>query len=354
MASLFQIRIVLVLALMGSLCSTPLWAAPAKPAETPPKPAELKVSGYGFLGNRELKRILKTVELGGQLPRFFGPPFVEDAALILSSRVKRDGYLAPVIDMQMELEHGGHMHVDADELLDNPLPRPLRITKIHFKIRKGVLYHYRKLRFEGLETVREKPARAYFVETGSLLHLRSSRVYTPEKLNCCINSLTEILERAGYEHVSGSAANLVEGTKSGAVDVTVQVKQGPKSIVHSVRENFFFDEATNASQVKVVFPNRPFSRVWEQDFIQALKTNQFRHGYPDTAVEMKVDGAATTNNRTAVDLEANIITGPKIHLGDVSFEGQKRTRDSILQRRGGGGGEGGRPRLQKEGEPPML
>src|ERR1043166_5030247 len=54
----------------------------AKPK--PPKPAILKVSGFGVLGNRELKRILRTVELSGRKPEYFDPDFIEDAALILS------------------------------------------------------------------------------------------------------------------------------------------------------------------------------------------------------------------------------------------------------------------------------
>src|SRR3954468_7894970 len=84
------------------------------------EPARLKVSGYGILGNRELKRILRTLELSGKKPPFFGSSFVEDSALILSSRIKRDGYLKPAISIYLELEHGGHMHVTADELIDNP------------------------------------------------------------------------------------------------------------------------------------------------------------------------------------------------------------------------------------------
>src|SRR5689334_13815106 len=58
-----------------------------------PKPAALRISGYGFLGNHELKRILQTLELAGKKPEFFSPSFVEDATLILASRIKRDGYL---------------------------------------------------------------------------------------------------------------------------------------------------------------------------------------------------------------------------------------------------------------------
>src|SRR5438270_2580798 len=79
-------------------------ASASKPKK-PPR-AVLKISGYGFLGNRELKRILTTLELSGRKPEFFYPSFIEDAALILSARVKRDGFLAPKINIHLELENG--------------------------------------------------------------------------------------------------------------------------------------------------------------------------------------------------------------------------------------------------------
>src|ERR1041385_1468176 len=65
----------------------------AESSPTPqPKPAKLRISGCGWLGNRVLKRMLRTVELGGAKPEYFGPTFVEDSALILAARIKRDGY----------------------------------------------------------------------------------------------------------------------------------------------------------------------------------------------------------------------------------------------------------------------
>src|SRR5256885_2539493 len=137
--------------------------AAAAQTNAPPR-AKLKVTGYGILGNRELKRILKTVELGNRKPEFYGATFVEDSALILSSRVKRDGFLKPKVIADLTLEHGGHMHVEANELIENPLPRPIRFTVVHFKIEKGILYHYEKLQFEGLKSITEKQARSYFVE----------------------------------------------------------------------------------------------------------------------------------------------------------------------------------------------
>ena len=65
------------------------------------KPAKIKVSGYGLVGDYELKRILRTLELGRAKPEFFGESFIEDSALILTTRIQRDGYLQPNISVQM-------------------------------------------------------------------------------------------------------------------------------------------------------------------------------------------------------------------------------------------------------------
>src|SRR3982751_2949986 len=92
------------------------------------KPAKFKISGYGILGNRQLRRILLTTELTKKKPQFFGASFVEDSALILISRVKRDGFLHPELTITLEMDDGNMMQVDGTKLLDNPLPRPLRIV----------------------------------------------------------------------------------------------------------------------------------------------------------------------------------------------------------------------------------
>ena len=70
------------------------------------------------------------------------------------------------------MDDGNMMQVDGTKLLDNPLPRPLRIVRVQFKIQKGVLYYYNHLEFAGLETIGEKQARAYYIESGALFILR--------------------------------------------------------------------------------------------------------------------------------------------------------------------------------------
>jgi outer membrane protein insertion porin family len=307
---------------------------PAQAKEPPkPKPAKLKISGYGLLGNRELKRMLVTLELGGKKPEAFGPDFVEDAALILEARVKRDGYLEPQLTIQIRLADGRRETVQAAELLNTPLPRPLRITAVEFKIRKGVLYYYSDLQFEGLQTVPERQARAYFEATEILFHPHGARIYTPERLRRGLSSLTDVLDRQGYEEAKVEARQVIRSENTGAVSVRIQVEQGPKFIVRSVHEEFFYDGAAQPAETKVVFPNHPLSRLWLQDFTVGLKTNQYHHGYPDATVATSTLGQQLTNGQVQVDLQASIKSGPRVWIGAVDFKGEKKTSRTLMRRR---------------------
>src|ERR1043166_9655766 len=156
-------RLVTCLSLLV-LCLASRVSAADPPQPKKVRPARLKISGYGLLGNRELKRVLTTLELAGKKPEFFGADFIEDATLVLAARVKSDGYLKPAITVELQLADGGQLQVKAQDLLENPLPRPLRVRQARFRIRKGLLYYFAALEFRGLHSVPLKEARSYFVE----------------------------------------------------------------------------------------------------------------------------------------------------------------------------------------------
>jgi len=297
------------------------------------KPARLKVSGYGLLGNRELKRTLTTLELGGKKPEYFGADFIEDAALVLSARVKRDGYLSPNITIELKLANGGQLHVRAKDLLENPLPRPLRVRVARFRVQKGVLYYFATLDFQGLRSVPLKQARSYFVEVDTLLKTKRSRLFTPELLRRGLDSLTDILDRAGYRDAKVEAGHLQQDDKTGAVTVRVDVQEGPKHIVHSVREEFVYDTGPKPEETKTIFPNKPYSRLWLQDFTVGLKTNQFHRGYADATVDVQTLARKPYDGGFAIDLLAKVVSGPQIRISAVEFQGQKRTRMGLLSRR---------------------
>ncbi len=302
-------------------------------AESKPKPAKLKVSGYGFLGDRELKRILRTLELGGKKPEFFTPSFVEDSALILTARVKRDGFLEPGINIRLTTADGQRIQVEGQDLLENPLSRALRIKEVHFRIHKGVLFYFQFIHFDGLQTVREKQALAYFYETEALFKFKRARVYTPDRLRRGIDSLTEVLDRQGYADAKVETNYLHLDPRSGAVDVSLRVEQGPKFLVRSVREQFFYDGGSTPAHDRTVFLSAPYSRLWLQDFTLGLKTNEFHRGYPDTSVTINTVRRDPEGDRVHLDLQATIQTGPRVLIGGIEFAGHKRTQTWLLSRR---------------------
>jgi outer membrane protein assembly factor BamA len=284
------------------------WSAePVTPAK--PKPAALRISGYGFFGNRELKRILRTLELGGKKPELFSSSFIEDASSILVSRIKRDGYLNPIIDIKLGLADGTQLKTDAQELIETPLPRGLRIVAAQFKVHKGVLYYFQTLEFHGLTIVSPKAARAYFFETEFLFSSKEARAYTPERLRRGLSSLTDVLDRAGYHEAKAESAILRQDDRTGAVNISIDVHEGRKFIIHSIRKEFVGGPETN--QTETITPNRPYSRIWLQDFTLSIKTNLYHSGYPDTTVDLQTLPVSGSQSETQKDLVAVIKTGPQ-------------------------------------------
>jgi outer membrane protein assembly complex protein YaeT len=301
-------------------------------------PAKLSISGYGLLGNLRLRRGLRALQLSGEKPQYFGPAFIEDSALILTSSVKRDGYLKPSIRIRLQLKDGSRKEFAAEELLDNPLPRSLLATRAEFRIQRGRRYRYQQLEFEGLRTMTDRQARSYFMETAILFHPTSSRIFTPQRLRRGMSNLADVLERDGYRDALVETNQVLQDDKTGRVSVSIRVNQGPRYMVESVAKQFIFQEdaPTNAPGTptnSIVHPNRPYSRIWAQDFSQGIKTNLFHLGYPDVDVDLDVSNRREGENTVWLDLDAEVESGPHVNVGSVDFVGQKRTKKTTMARR---------------------
>jgi outer membrane protein insertion porin family len=334
MARLFQVAAI-ALCCLGCLFlqTEPARAAEAPGTNAPAKPAVLKISGYGILGNRELKRTLRTLELAGKKPGHFGAAFIEDSALIISARVKRDGFLDPRIQIRLVLADGSQIHTDAQRLLDEPLPRPLRIVRAEFRVHKGRLFYYESLSFEGLKVLPLKKARSYFIETEALFGFKRMKIYTPERLHHALNNLSEELDRLGYQEARAQVVSFQQDDHTGGVRVRVRIQEGPQHWVRTVREEVVYETNTVPGLVRVFQINKPYSRLWEQDFSLGLRTNHFKIGYPDTTVSIKKLQSQNTNGIVNEDLLAEVKTGPRVWINSVRFEGQQRTRTGLMARR---------------------
>lgn len=296
--------------------------------------AELHVSGYGLIGNLRLKRMLDLLQQGPQRREFFDPNFIEDGALILISRLQRDGHLKPRVTAHLKLEDGSHIDFTWNKpIRDEPLPRPLSIREVEFHIEPGVLYYFNELHFGGLTSLDEKRARSYFVEVNALFHFKRTRIFSKERLDRGVSSLVEALNRRGFESADAKVIQLEKDEKSGQVDVLIEIREGKKSVVRSIREEFYFADTNAPAWGRTIRTNVPYSRLWLQDLTQQLRATNLHQGYPDTKVDTSETQRQTTNDLIAMDLLLQVRSGPQVRLGKVRFEGQKKTKESLLEQR---------------------
>lgn len=295
--------------------------------------AELKISGYGFFGNRKLKTLLKNAQPEKTAPPFYDANFIEDAALLLIANLQRDGYLNPRVAARITQAGNKKVSFEWRNRQREPLPRPLHARKAHFKISRGILYHYDSVEIEGLQKTRLKQARAFFIETDVPAPLKRTRIYTPEKLKHSLANLKETLERRGFEHAAIDVAQLERNDANGHVSVRIKVVEGPKSIVRSIRKEVWLNETNQIHESGVIQTNAVFSQAWAQDFKQSLKTIYFHQGYPDVVVEVVTVAKEERGDHLELDLLATIRTGPQFVLNQIKFDGHKKTRLSLLRRR---------------------
>jgi outer membrane protein assembly factor BamA len=234
------------------------------------------------------------------------------------------------MDIRLLKDDGTEFSVKAEDLIQNPLPRPLRVVKASFRIHKGVLYYFKSLEFTGLKLIPNKTARSYFFETETLFSTKRARAYTPDRLRHGLSSLTDILERQGYQDAKVGANTLRQDDQTGEMDVKVTVQEGAKYMIRSVREEFVGTTGSNLNQT--LNPNRPYSRIWLQDFVLGIKTNQYHLGFPDTSVEIQTLPPTDPGGDTNKDLVATVKPGTQVRVGAVEFFGTNRTSPRLLRR----------------------
>jgi outer membrane protein assembly complex protein YaeT len=256
--------------------------------------------------------------------------FIENAGLIIISRMREDGFLNPTVIADMELADDRRFAMRWRSTIDPPLPRPLSARRVHFKVYEGQRYFFDQLTFSGLYALPEKQARSFFIETDALITLKRNRIFTPGRLKRGIGALTELLERRGFQNVRVQTADVHQNDETGAVNVRIDVQEGPFHWVRSVRIETFVQETNRPIYTEVIEPKAPYSQLWLQDFIQTLKATNYIGGYADTAAEVKTLNREEITNSIRLDLLATVRTGPQIDVGHVRFLGHKETKEGIM------------------------
>jgi outer membrane protein insertion porin family len=297
------------------------------------RPAVFEIGGYGLWGNLQLKRAVRLLQPERKPPPFYDANFVEDAALMMLSTLMREGYLHPRVTARLTLADGHVAWYLFDESFTTTLPRPMQVKRVRFRIQRGVLYHYSRIRFVGLHALSEGEARKYFVEPEFLIALKRARVYTPDRLDASIRNLTEAYARRGFQQAKLTAQNVTRNDKTGVVRLTIHSAEGRRTFARSVRVEVFEPGRDEPRQVPIKRVQKPYSEFWRQDFAQKLKTQQFKRGYPDAQVSITVSNRDVGETSIQLDLRARIQTGPLVRVGKVIFEGNTRTKTTVLRPR---------------------
>lgn len=307
----------------------PLRAADAKTNA----PARVKVSGFGFPGNREILRLLQNFQVEGKQPTIIDQTFVEDAALVLLSRVEQDGYLNAELKAGFVMLDGSRQEFTWTNALEAQLPRDFAAREVRFQMRKRVRFHYDPLEITGAVAIPPAAARRYFVSGDTLLHPRGSRVFSTSRLQTSLAALSEALRRLGYREAQVIATAISFDRETGRTAVQVHVEEGRQIMVRSVTTEVFGPSETTPQAPSTVPIGEPYSLYWQQDLGHALRDKQYARGFPDAAVKFSIVADETNAARIEVDLLARVHTGLPVQIGDVRFEGLRRAKTSAIERR---------------------
>ena len=135
------------------------------------------------------------------------------------------------------------------------------MKKVRFRVRRGVRYYYRHLSIQGLKSLSQSEAQAFFVESGFLVPLRSTRIYTPSRLDRSIGDLTETLARKGFENASVKVAHFERNDTTGAIRVELTVEEGLKTLVRSVTTEVYASDDPAPRAGVVMEPQTAYSRL---------------------------------------------------------------------------------------------
>ncbi|MEO7413893.1 MAG: BamA/TamA family outer membrane protein, partial [Opitutaceae bacterium] len=296
------------------------------------KKAKIGVEGLGWLHNRDQRLSLERL-LGDQRGEVIESNAIEDAAFLLVSALQSKGFLKPKIEIEFVRVGGGKSErFIFDTTLTTPLPRPLAAHEVTFHVTEGVRYHVGEARISGLHVVPVETAQGYFMPGQALYATGEARAYTPGRLRRAVEAVQEELQLRGHAEARVRTDDVQIDDKTGKVTLAVEVVEGPRWEVETLR----FAGGEGAGVVVDYgpqFEHRPWTQLWQQDLRERVRHSYYEKGYPEIVVTLDGKPGPEVQGVKPVEVTATIVPGPHVTVGQVHFEGNDRTRESVLRRR---------------------
>lgn len=309
-------------------------AAEEPAAEEEPAGAQVRVSGFWFLKNRDMRELLTVLEPEGKPLQLLDAAFIEDAVLVFQSALIEDGYLRPSGSVRVKLEDGTERTFAWTSPGLPEVPRDLAAVEADFHLMPGELYFYDQLQVEGLSTIPEQEMRSYFINDSALLGGRKARKFSPGGLDRGCESLRVRLRRLGRSDAKVTVLEQTRDERTGAVAVRLRVEEGP---VHRIGGIELVDAVPEEVRGQIEERLRAasggvYSSLSRQDLLHRVHVDLYDHGYAESEVRVAGDTLRTVDGEVMHGMTLAVDSGPKIRLGEVRFQGDGRTRESVLRR----------------------
>lgn len=292
--------------------------------------AELHVRGLGWIGNRKAEQRLKLL-LGDKSDGTLDASNLEDASLVVISKLTEDGYLEPIIRAEVTLTDGRHASYPLDAQLTNPLPRPLAASAVTLQIARGRRFVLQEIRFSGLFALKAKNARSFFIGDEPLIHLAADRLYSPGRLQRSLANLAETLRQQGYAEATVTADEPEIDHTTGHVRVRVVVQEGRRWVVRALR--FAITDGSAApDNLTAKRLGGPWNSLWRQDAATAIRRWYYVRGHPDVDVTLVPEVVLQADGTKGVTAVATVSPGPLVHTGQVRFTGNRYTHEHVVRR----------------------
>ncbi len=307
--------------------------APNPPTEPKIKPARLIVRGHGFLGNLRLKQQLRVLQPDSGPPEFLDSRILEDAALLLLSALQREGYLEPAIELQVLCDDGTESVLSARPEAPLEAPAHWRARRAVFLLDRGAFHYYARLDFTGLTALSKAKAAGYFLVPDMVVPQKKPKVYTPARLDRGLASLREELRRLGYRDAVVERESAEADPLTGKVSVAVRVEENRRWWVTKLETRCQDRPQGPDGPVQTILLREPFSPAWEQECIRSLRNAEYAKGLPDARVTIETETLRETENEVEVRVLARVERGAPFRVGEVTFDGLNRTRESLVRKR---------------------
>ena len=293
--------------------------------------AKIQIDGLGWFQNRDTR--LAISRLWGDRPTpELSASQIEDAGLFIASELVERGYQRPKIMVEAQLADGSAKRFTLDTTLQTSPPITVPATKVHFKVDRGVQSYLSDVKIEGLDALSQAAAREFFFSEVAVIGGRSARAYSPARLRRSADAIESTLRQRGYAEAAVKVVDTKEDQKTGAVVATIQVTEGPRWELAQIQ----FDlNGPETPELEVMKKRRggAWSTFRGQDLGEEIRHAYFKKGYPDVRVRIDTQPGAPVNGISPVTVIAHVRPGEQVGVGKVVFEGQKKTRESVLRRR---------------------